>query len=229
MLDRVYVLERLREPAALEARVKVARDLHDSLLQSQTGAALQLLVARRLLDKDPVAGRDRLEDVQRLLEGGELDMRSFIRRLRPDDGAKHSPTLSRLNERLEALQRRVARQWDVKVVLRLQGADRLTGQMEEDVYRLAHEAVINAARHADPSVVKIDLTVDDDKLWLGISDDGQGFSFRGTYDLAALTAMNQGPLTLRERVAALNGDLMLRSQDSGTQLLITLPLAMVTH
>lgn len=224
-LDSLYLLERLREAAALDARVRVARDLHDSLLQSQTGAALQLLVARRLLDKDPVAGRERLEDVQRLLEWGELDMRSFIRRLRPEEGSQSHPAYSRLSERLEVLRRRIGRQWDVKVVLRLQGADRLTGSIVEDVYRLAQEGAINAARHADPSVIKIDLTVEEDKLRLGISDDGQGFTFRGTYDLATLGAMKQGPLTLRERVAELKGDLILRSHESGTQLLITLPLA----
>jgi signal transduction histidine kinase len=45
------------------------------------------------------------------------------------------------------------------------------------------------------------------------------------YDLAALAAMNQGPLTLRERVVELHGKLTLRSQDTGTELLIALPFA----
>lgn len=228
-LDSLYLLERLRDAAALEARVRVARDLHDSLLQSQTGAALQLLVARRLLDQDPVAGKQRLEKVQRLLERGELDMRSFIRRLRPENESKGPAGYSRLSERLEVLRRRIDRQWDVKVVLRLQGAERLTGPIVEDVYKLAQEGAINAARHGDPSVIKIDLTVEEDKLRLGIADDGQGFAFKGTYDLAALTVMKQGPLTLRERVAELRGDLILRSHDNGTQLLITLPLAPGSH
>jgi signal transduction histidine kinase len=226
-LDSLYLIERMRDAAALETRVRVARDLHDSLLQAQTGAALQLLVARRLLDNDPVAGRARLEEVQRLLERGELDMRTFIRRLRPEEIPKASTGYPNLTDRLEVLKRRIAREWDVKVVLRVQGADLLPATITEDLYRLAQEGALNAARHADPSVIKIDLTVEEDKLRLGIADDGQGFPLQGTYDLAALKAMNQGPLTLRERVAALHGDLMLRSNDNGTQILITLPLLAV--
>ena len=223
-LDSLYLVERLRDAAALETRVRVARDLHDSLLQAQTGAALQLLVARRLLDNDPVAGRARLEDVQRLLERGELDMRAFIRRLRPDEGPKASAGYSNLGDRLEVLKRRISREWDVKVVLRAQGAELLPASIVEDVYRLAQEGALNAARHADPSVIKIDLTVEEDKLRLGVADDGQGFALKGTYDLAALNAINQGPLTLRERVGALQGDLILRSNENGTQILMTLPI-----
>ena len=225
-LDSLYLIERLQDAAALETRVRVARDLHDSLLQAQTGAALQLLVARRLLDNDPVGGRGRLAEVQRLLERGELDMRTFIRRLRPEDSPKSSG-YSTLSDRLDVLKRRISREWDVKVVVRVQGTDLLPAAITEDVYRLAQEGALNAARHADPSVIKIDVTVEEDKMRLGISDDGQGFPLQGTYDLAALNAINQGPLTLRERVAALRGDLMLRSNENGTQILITLPLLAV--
>jgi signal transduction histidine kinase len=223
-LDSLYLVGRLQEAAALEARVVVARDLHDSLLQAHTGAALQLLVARRLLDNDPVSGRARLEDVQRMLEQGELDMRAFIRRLRPEERPKTPAGYSNLGDRLEQLNRRIARQWDLKVVLRAQGAENVPLWITEDVYRLAQEAALNAAWHADPSVIKIDLTVEGQTLQLGVSDDGQGFPLQGTFDLAALNASNQGPLTLRERVGALGGNLILRSNDAGTQILMTLPI-----
>ena len=224
-LDGLYLIERMQDAAALDARVSIARDLHDSLLQAHTGAALQLLVARRLLDKDPLGGRARLEDVQKLLERGELDMRAFIRRLRPDDGPKAHAGFSNIGERLELMKRRISRQWDVKVALRVQGAESLPPPLMEDVYRLAQEGALNAARHADPSVIKIDLIVEDHHLRLGISDDGHGFPLQGTYNLMALNQRNQGPLTLRERVGALRGDLILRSSDNGTQILITLPFA----
>jgi signal transduction histidine kinase len=67
-----------------------------------------------------------------------------------------------------------------------------------------------------------------DTLELRIADDGRGFAFQGTYDLKALNAMDDGPLTLRERVADLGGTLQLTSADTGTELLITVPLARVT-
>src|SRR5262249_47401431 len=82
-LDNLYLLRRLRHSVALEERLRVARDLHDSLLQTIAGTALQLLAARRLLERDPDAARFRLEDVQNQLESGELEMRSYIRGLRP--------------------------------------------------------------------------------------------------------------------------------------------------
>jgi two-component system sensor histidine kinase DegS len=93
------------------------------------------------------------------------------------------------------------------------------------VYRIVQEGVLNAARHADPSLVSVDVSADPATLHLRISDDGRGFPFHGTFDLQELDAMNLGPLTLRERVAELRGRLRLQSSETGTDLLIELPLA----
>ena len=110
--------------------------------------------------------------------------------------------------------------------MQLQVPDALPDDLAERLYRLAQEGIVNAARHADASVIEVDLTVDHDAIRLRILDDGRGFPFRGNvHDLGALAAMNQGPLTLRERVIELHGTLTLRSQDTGTELLIAVPFA----
>jgi signal transduction histidine kinase len=229
-LDSLYLLARLREAAALDERIRVARDLHDSLLQSQAGNALQLLAARRLLDREPEAARERLADVQSQLERGELEMRSFIRRMSPSSSAGSDPTASSLSGRLEELGRRVERQWEIRVTMRVDRAvDQLPAALSDDIYRLAQEGVVNAARHADASAIGVNLSVSVDQLWLKITDDGRGFPFHGVFDLAALGELRQGPRTLRERVTELQGDLKLKSLDTGTELLITLPLALVAH
>jgi signal transduction histidine kinase len=228
-LDGLYLLGRLQDARALEERVRVARDLHDSLLQSQAGAALQLLAARRLLERDPDAGKHRLEDVQQQLEHGELEMRAFIRDLRPP--RRHAAEVARvgLHERLQNQARRIEQQWNVSVTLNIDEAvEQLGAKVTSDVYRLIHEGLVNAARHADASAIRVNLSVADGRIHLSIADDGKGFPFTGTYDLAWLERMDQGPATLRERVAALQGELTLTSsKQAGTELLITVPLATV--
>jgi signal transduction histidine kinase len=226
-LEGLYWQDRLREAAALDERVRLARDLHDSLLQSQAGAALQLVAARRLLDRDPEAGKQRLADVQQQLERDELEMRSFVTRLRPARGPVASPAAMSLSQRLEELRQRIERQWDIHVKLRIDNTSGLPEDILEGTYRLVQESMVNAARHADASVIDVRMAVHDDRIELRIADDGRGFAFQGTYDLNALNEMDDGPLTLKERVADLGGDLRLTSADTGTELVITLPLARV--
>jgi signal transduction histidine kinase len=222
-LENYYFQDRLRDAAALEERVRLARDLHDSLLQAQAGAALQLAAARRLLDRDPAAGKERLGDVQEQLERDELEMRSFVLRLRPAPRPVAPP--ASLGDRLDELRERVERQWEIHVKLQLDGVDGLPDELLEGTYRLAQESMVNAARHADASMIDVTVSKSDGHLRLRIADDGRGFPFQGVYDLAALNTMKEGPLSLKERVADLGGDMTLISADTGTELLITLPLA----
>ncbi len=224
-LDSLYLLRRLGKSAALEERLRLARDIHDSLLQSAAGSALQLVAARRLLDRDPDGARQRLEEVQDQLEHGEIEMRAFIRRLRPFSQKPADSPVAALNERLEELRRRVERQWEVTVRMRvLETADSWPEPLTEGIYRIVQEGVLNAARHADASSIAVVLSAAAGGLRLTITDDGRGFPFRGTFDLAALNAMNEGPLTLKERVEEMRGALELRSSEAGTELSIALPL-----
>ena len=226
-LDGLYLLSRLQDARALEERVRVARDLHDSLLQSQAGAALHLLAARRLLERDPAAGKHRLEEVQQQLEHGELEMRAFIRDLRPARRPATEAARVGLRERVQNHAGLIERQWNVRVTLNIdEAAEQLGTKVTGDIYRLIHEGLVNAARHADASSIRVHLSVADGRVHLSIADDGKGFPFTGTYDLAWLERMDQGPVTLRERVAALQGQLTLTtSKQAGTELLITVPLA----
>jgi signal transduction histidine kinase len=58
-----------------------------------------------------------------------------------------------------------------------------------------------------------------------IADDGHGFPFQGVYDLDALNTERMGPVSLKERVASLHGDLRVRSSEMGTVIEIALPPA----
>jgi signal transduction histidine kinase len=225
-LDGLYMLRELGRAAALDERVKVASDLHDSLLQSLAGVALQLLVARRLIGRDPAAAAGQLDEIQKQIEQGELETRSFIRRLRPRTARVSGVSPAGLAERLEGLGRRIERQWSVKVKTQVEGTpDRWPDGLGDEVFRVAREGILNAARHADASLVTVQLGAVDSTLRLEIVDDGGGFPFHGTFDLGALERMDQGPWSVKERVHALRGKLELTSTDSGSRLLITVPCA----
>src|SRR5262249_10090227 len=121
------------------------------------------------------------------------------------------------------------RQWEIKVKLQVHdGADDWPDSLANEVYRIVQEGVLNAARHADASAIGVVVASTDGGLRLEIADDGRGVPFRGTYDLNALNAMDRGPLTLKERVAELRGDLRLKSLETGSELSIRLPFAKVT-
>jgi signal transduction histidine kinase len=224
-LDGLYTLRDMRNAAALRERVRVASDLHDSLLQSLAGVGLQLMVARRALERDPSRAIRQLEDIQKQIEQGEREMRAFIRRMRPQTALPSEMRTAGLSERLANLGRRVERQWSVKLDSRLVGPkEPWADGFSDEVFRIAREAILNAARHADASMVKATIDTTDSVVRLEISDDGGGFPFHGTYDLGALERMNEGPWSVKERVATLQGTLELTSTDIGSRLVITLPL-----
>lgn len=222
-MDHLALRERLREAAAAEERIRLSRDLHDGLLQSLTGVALQLQVSRRLLERDPNAARELLAEIQATIAGEQHDLRSFVNRLKPAPPPESAGW--DLRPRLEEVCNRIERQWGLRVKLSNQGlTDELPPFVSEDVFRIVHEALVNAARHAQASSLGVDVSRSPGAVFITVTDDGHGFSFHGTHDLATLQKFKAGPITLKERISALGGDLVISSSKSGSRLSISLPL-----
>ncbi len=222
-MDHLALRERLREAAAADERIRLSRDLHDGLLQSLTGIALQLQVSRRLLESDPEAARERLAEIQASIAGEQHDLRAFVNRLKP---APRDGSAGRdLRSRLEDACNRIERQWGLRVELSSQGLnDGLPAPVSDDVFRIVHESLINAARHAAASSLQVDVSRSAGAVFITVADDGHGFSFQGTHDLATLQKFKAGPITLKERISSLGGDLVISSSKSGARLSISLPL-----
>jgi len=222
-IDLFYAWERLKQKAATEERVRLARDLHDGVLQSLTGTGLQLRAARSVLDKKPEEARRRLAKVQRLVTAMQRELRSLVdhrRSVEPD-----GPAVSSLLARLQGLAGAIEQQWGVAVGWRAPAEDiRLPERLAHDLYLIVQEALVNAARHAHASKVEVDLSLEQDHLRLVVADDGRGFGFRGRYDHEALSRLELGPVSLRERIASLGGLLAIDSTPAGARLEITLTL-----
>ena len=223
-LEHFHLLKRLRHAAATEEHVRLARDLHDGLLQSLTGASVQLETVRPLMETDPETARQRLLDVQELISAEKVTLHSHIRQLKPSypDLPEQDGNLA---DRMMKLAGRIEQQWGPRVTLdvTLDPAP-LPWTAAQEIYFIINEALVNAACQAGATTVRAEVTRDQENVRIVIADNGRGFPFRGRHDLPALTEMNLGPLTLKERVASLGGTMTIESGGSGAILEIGLPI-----
>jgi signal transduction histidine kinase len=214
---------RLEQAATEHERVRLAHELHDGILQSLTGLALQLQAVSRLLDTDIEAARQRLRDVQALIAVEQGELRTWIGDLSPAP-TEAMATGDDLALVLQKLLRRAEWQWRLSCELAVDAKAPVPRTLGDHIYRLVQEGLNNAGRHARAQRAWVELAVRPDRVDIALSDDGVGFPFHGRYDLARLTAHNLGPRSIRERIASLRGSLVLTTGLSGSRLEIGLPM-----
>lgn len=223
-LEHSYLLQRLQQSAVLEERMRFARDLHDGLLQSLAGTALQLHNLRRTLAEHPHEVMGRLHELEHSILAEQGSLRAFIRELRPRALLPHDAT-GDLATSLRNLVDRVERQWGLRVDLTVGHLDASGAEaLSYHVSHIVHEALVNAARHGGASSVRVEVEERGGEILILAADNGHGFGFHGRYDVVALTRMNVGPVSLKERITALGGTLTVESSASGARLEITFPL-----
>jgi signal transduction histidine kinase len=213
-LDQLHITKQLQEVAAAEERIRLARDLHDGVLQSLTGVRLEI---RAVAGLEGVANaiRDRLVAIERALAGEQRELRFFIADLEPDGRGRNDSPLA---HRLQALLKRIALEWKTPVTIRV--ADEISPvsqQIEQAVPLMVHEAVVNALKHGHPSRVTVSVEGTSGELRVIVTDDGRGFPFRGRYNHAALVEGHTGPKSLVERVTALGGEMSIESSEAGAR------------
>lgn len=215
---------RSQQSTVVEERQRLARDLHDGLLQALTGIALQLETTQRLLaDQNTDAARERLQAIQVLLLEEQGRLRGLIDQLKnPRQAATAANT--HWQARLLGLAQQIELEWGLPATVSIQGAVAdLPARLAEDIYLLVCEALTNSARHAGATRGQAKIAVEPDRIRIRVQDNGRGFAFQGRYDLAQLTLLGWGPQSLIGRIAALRGQLILKSSRSGSCLDIIVP------
>lgn len=194
-LDAEYLASGALAVAAQEGeRQRISRELHDEIGQSLTVALLSL---RRVADRAPESLREETELAQQAVRKSLDDVRQVARRLRPgvlvDLGLR-----SALKELIDEFPRTSGVDIIRSMPKELPPLDRET---ELVVYRVAQEALVNVARHANATSVHVTVAVDGRRLTLLVSDNGHGGSYpegvgiRGMRERAALVsaAFSLGP------------------------------------
>jgi PAS domain S-box-containing protein len=211
------VTERIRAEEVLsemrrDERRRIARDLHDIVLQDLSGA-LQSLRLAHLQIKKPGIGFDFEEEVE-ALRRATSGLRSAIYDLRHE---KERPFVESV-ESLVNLNRQVNS--DCKIRLAVDGGfpEELPGEVRVELLRVLQEALTNARRHSGASNVEVRLRTEDEVLVAGVIDDGRGFDHASTRAGVGLSAM-------RERVEGLGGKIEVKSPPGeGTKVTVRIPL-----
>lgn len=201
--------------AVVEERNRLARDLHDSVKQQVFANALLIRAARKRLAHDPATAIEHLAAAEALAEQTQQELIALIRALRPPALADKG-----LADMLRAYTGEWSQRMGVAVDLRLQGERETPLQIEDTLFRVAQETLANIAHHSDARHVNIALAWDDDSLRFTAQDDGKGF------DTQRAANKGMGLANMRERVAAVNGRLVIHSSPEGTTIEACVPLGM---
>ena len=210
----------------LEARVaertRIARELHDTLLQSFQGLLLRFQTASRLLPTRPSEAKQVLESTMDQAEQALADGRNAVQGLRPS--ALESYDLADAIKRIgEELAGDPARDRFIPLTLRVGGTPReLQPIVRDEIYRIAGEALRNAFRHSGATRIEVDLQYDDGQFKLRLRDDGKGIDSKFLSEEGS--GKHFGLSGMRERAAMIGGKLTLwTSPDSGTEIELTIP------
>ena len=205
-------------------RTRIARELHDTLLQSFHGLLLRFQTAREQLPPQAVQARQTLDQALDQAEQAITEGRGAVQGLRASvvESNDLAVAIRTFGEELAAEQA-----GDGSVVLHVvvQGTPRTLHPIQRDeIYRIACEAVRNAFKHASAAEIEVDLRYDERQLRLRVRDDGKGI------DPQFLTeegrAGHYGLRGMRERAKLMGGKFAVWSAlDSGTEVELSIPAA----
>jgi signal transduction histidine kinase len=209
---------RSRFDAILAERNRIAREIHDTLAQGFVGVSVRLELTAHLLAQSRVLEASQQVDRTRdLVREGLADARRSIWDLRA------TGTAATLPMRLTHLVEQSATE-HLKTDIDIGGIYRaLSPSLENEVLRVAQEALANAVRHSGAARVSLDLRYHPDELTLTVCDNGIGFQATDT----TLPAKGHfGLQGMRERAGQIGGTLKVKSSaDSGTTITLSVPLS----
>jgi signal transduction histidine kinase len=200
---------RLRQIAVVEDRQRIARDLHDSVIQDLFAVGLGLQgVSIRVDDPGTAAAINEAIDT---LDDAVNALRRYIFELRELE----EPALS-LEDRLRALIARMGAVYPAEIRLEVQG--RPDGPWDDDLVLLVTESLSNALRHSQTDIVEIRLVRTENDLTLSVVDTGTGFE--------AVRSTGMGLANMRARAQSMGGSVEVKSRPGdGTMVQVRIPVS----
>lgn len=198
-----------------EERKKISREIHDGPAQMLANILLRSeLVDRAFREESPESALQEIKSVRKMIRSSLYEVRRIIYDLRPMalDDLGLLPTIKRYISTISEYN-------DIEIEFKSLGKDeRLNNKYEIAFFRLLQEALQNAIKHANPSLIQVKLEMTDQHLLMSIKDDGDGF------DTDERSDNSFGLIGMRERVEMFDGELKIDSKiGKGTRIYISVP------
>ncbi len=216
---RVRIVEQ-RFALVLQERTRIAREMHDTVVQDVVGISTQLEAVSSVLETAPDKARSYLDQARRQARTSLDDARRAVWNLRQTANAEDDTLAVNLRRLAEQLTQDTA----LKIKFATDGMPhRLADNTEDNLLRIAQETILNALRHAAARTLQIKLHYESNHVRLSIADDGCGFDIDAKMNNSGI---HFGLLGMNERAASINGELVLRSASGqGTEVVVTVALS----
>jgi len=216
----VYLQSQLQAKAGALERARVARELHDGVIQSLIGVEMLIEVIRGQdpLRDTPAAGE--LLRLQKLVRNEVLNLRDLMQQMRPPE---FDP--DELLDHVADMVQRFGRDTGIsaRFVTDLKNVP-LERHVCFELVRIIQEGLANIRKHSAATHAIVRFSVGSGAWRLEIDDDGRGFPFEGRLSQAELDAANAGPVIIKERVRAIGGQLAVDSKPGrGSRLEVLVP------
>ena len=201
-------------------RSRIARDLHDSVVQVLTNLVHKCEICSKIMDVDGIRAKLELEIMSRNLREAISEMRNIIYDLRPmsfDDLG--------LNVTLESFINDVKSRTNMEVTFNVEGTPNvLPSVMQLTIFRIVQEATNNSIKHSKGKKLDVVFKYNFDNIYLNIKDDGIGIEKENDENKQSLHT-GFGLDMMKERVALLNGKIeVLTAEDGGTSIEVIIPI-----
>jgi len=212
-----------RFDAELGERSRIARELHDTLLQGFTGITLQLQAVQGQIQQSPAQASDSLERILTQADGALREARTMVWDIRaPELGERD------LAGALEAAVRSTINAETIALQFTVQGlTQRMAPSIESTLLRIGREAVANAVKHSGASVIRVQLIFGPREISLTVEDNGCGMDT--VIPEPTSEGGRWGVRGMRERAEQIGGALSIDStKGHGTSVSVLVPLPVGT-
>lgn len=207
VVENAILWERLRESAALEERARIARDLHDSFLQTLAAIKIHLERCKVIMQKDTGRALEGIEKIHDIATRGLAEVRVYLSELR-----MFGPEPSRFKQAVEKCSADAAARAGFETHVEVHLPDEpIPPNIALSAFQVLRELLNNAANHSHAKHVQVRVFVEDGKLMLEIEDDGNGFDVENVRPEKASKG-HIGLVGIEERLKQSRGGLVLVSE-----------------